>query len=308
MDDLLRCVLDARPPTVDSLAAWWAATTAIRAPFDAPVDRAIVGGAWADRLGFAFAGGYQAALQALVPAGSGHGRIGALCVTEAAGNAPKHIATTLVATGPDTYELAGSKRWATAAPLATHLLVAAKVGQDAEGRNQIRLARVAADAPGVTLRPSSAPFVPEIPHAEVTLDKVLVRAQDVLPGDGYSDYVKPFRTIEDAHVHAALLGYLVGVARRHAFVRELVERLVAATLAARAVALADPRSPMTHFALAGSIAQTHELVGEVERAWEAIAASSTSDELARWKRDRALLNVASAARATRRENAWASLS
>ncbi len=299
MDDLLRCVLDARPPAADTLATWWAATKAIRAPFDAPVDRAIVGGAWADRLGFAFAGGYQAALQVLVPE---HGGIGALCVTEAKGNAPKHIETTLVATA-NGYELSGTKKWSTAAPLATHLLVAATAGRDGEGRNQIRLVRVPADAPGVTLQPSSAPFVPEIPHAEVTLEKVLVREQDLLPGDGYSEYVKPFRTIEDAHVHAALVGYLIGVGRRHAFVRELVEQLVASAVAVRAIALADPKSPMTHFALAGSIAQIGKLVGETERAWDA----APDEEYTRWKRDRPLLGVAQAARTTRRENAWASL-
>lgn len=299
MDDLLRCVLDARPPAADSLAAWWAATTAIRAPFDAPVDRAIVGGAWADRLGYAFAGGYQAALQALVPE---HGGIGALCVTERAGSTPKHIETTLTREG-DGYVLAGTKKWATAAPLATHLLVAATTGRDAEGRNQIRVVRVAANAPGVRLAPSSAPFIPEVPHAEVTLANVAVREQDVLPGDGYSGYIKPFRTVEDAHVHAALLGYLVGVARRHAFGRELVEQLVAAAIAARGIALADPASSMTHFALAGSIAQIGRLVGDIERAWE----TSPDDEHARWKRDRPLLGVAQAARTTRRENAWASL-
>ena len=299
MDDLLRCVLDARPPAADTLAAWWSATSAIRAPFDVPVDRAIVGGAWADRLGFAFAGGYQAALQALVP---DHGGIGALCVTEAKGNAPKHIETTLTPAG-DQHELNGSKKWATAAPLATHVLVAATTGRDDEGRNRIRLVRVATDAPGMTLRASRAPFVPEIPHAEVTLDKVVVRAQDILPGDGYSEYVKPFRTIEDAHVHAALLGYLIGVARRHAFSRELVEQLVASAIAARGIAVADPTSPMTHFALAGSLAQIGRLVAELERAWDA----APDDELARWKRDRPLLGVAQAARATRRENAWASL-
>lgn len=300
MDDLLRCVLDARPPVADSLATWWAATTAIRAPFDAPVDRAIVGGAWADRLGFAFAGGYQAALQALVPE---HGGIGALCVTEAKGNAPKHIETTLVASG-DHYVLAGAKKWATAAPLATHLLVAATTGKDAEGRNQIRLVRVPTASPGVTLRASSAPFVPEIPHAEVALENVSVREADVLPGDGYSEYIKPFRTVEDAHVHAALLGYLIGVARRHSFTRGLVEQLVAAAIAVRGIALADPKSPMTHFALAGSIGQIHALVAELEGAWEAAA----DEEYGRWKRDRPLLNVAQAARTTRRENAWASLS
>ena len=96
---------------------------------------------------------------------------------------------------------------------------------DAQGRNALRMVRVPTDAPGVTLAPSSAPFVPEIPHAEVTLDHVHVATDAVLPGDGYTEYVKPFRTVEDAHVHAALLGYLIGIARRHDFDRLLIEQI-----------------------------------------------------------------------------------
>ena len=62
-------------------------------------------------------------------------------------------------------------------------------------------------APAFATNPSNGLL--EIPHAEVGLDRVRVEASAVLPGDGYADYVKPFRTIEDAHVHCALLGYLV---------------------------------------------------------------------------------------------------
>src|SRR5690606_7432797 len=120
-----------------------------------------------------------------------------------------------------------------------------------DGKNRLCAVRVPTTAPGVRITASTAPFVPEIPHAEVTLDRVTISAEQLLPGDGYDDYLKPFRTIEDVHVHAALLGYLIGVARRIGAPRELVERLLANALAVRAVARADARSPATHVALAG---------------------------------------------------------
>lgn len=302
METLLRSVLGARPPAADTLAAWWSATEAPRAQFELPIDRALVGGAWADRLGFAFAGGYQEALRALVPASPERDALTALCVTETRGNKPRDIETTLVATG-DHFEITGKKRWATAAPLAKHLLVAATIGLDAEGRNQVRLVRVPTEATGVTLAASAVPFVPEIPHAEVTLERVAVRAEDILPGDGYAEYVKPFRTIEDIHVHAALLGYLIGVARRHDFAPDLIEQLLGTSLAVRGLAQANPRSPVTHLPLAGTIAHAGQLVAELERAWE----ESPDDEWLRWQRDRPLLKVAGAARAARRDNAWSAL-
>jgi hypothetical protein len=299
MDSVLRRLLDLRPPDLDTLDAWWAATRDVREHEATPVDRALVGGALANRVGFAFSAGYHEALRALV----GGDGVYSLCVTEARGNSPKDIDTTLTPSG-DGYLLAGKKKWATGAPFASALLVAATTGVDAQGRNQLRIVRVPVTAAGVKLVPATTPFVPEIPHAEVELDRVTVRAEDLLPGDGYTDYVKPFRTVEDAHVHAAVLGYLVGVARRHDLSRELIERVLATVLAIRGVALADPKSPAVHLALAGAIMQSAQLVTELEREWE----ESDDDEWKRWQRDRALLRVAGAARAARRDRAWQELS
>ncbi|HTL34405.1 MAG TPA: acyl-CoA dehydrogenase family protein [Kofleriaceae bacterium] len=295
---MLRALLSLTPPAVDSLDAWWAATRQARDAETTTADRALTGGVLADRLGFAFASGYQEALRALVP---GEG-VRALCVTEARGNSPKDIDTTITADGND-FVVTGAKKWATAGPLASDLLVCAKSGVDAQGRNALRMVRVSTTAPGVTITPSSAPFVPEIPHAEVKLDRVRVEASALLPGDGYADYVKPFRTVEDAHVHCALLGYLTGVARRHQFARDLIERLLAAAAATRALALADPKDPATHVALAGAITLATTLVGELESVWE----DFEDDEWARWQRDRALLKVAGAARVARRDAAWSAV-
>jgi hypothetical protein len=303
MDALLRFVLDpARvPPAVDNLRAWWDATAPDRAAWTDPFDRAFAGGACADRLGFAFAGGYAEALRALVP-DLPPGSITALCATEEAGAHPRAIRTRLAATGPGRYELSGRKKWATVASAASSLLVVASTGEEA-GKNRLRVVRVRADAPGVQLYPRTTPFVPEIPHAEVELTGVVANDADVLPGDGYDVYLKPFRTIEDLHIHGALAGYLIGVARRRGFPRDLQERLLVLAVAARSLAHADPKAATTHAALAGVLDLAQRSVEALEPLWAAVADA----EWSRWQRDRPLLRVAGGARAARRERAWSIL-
>ncbi len=266
---------------------------------DAPIDRALQGGAAADRLGFAFAAGYREALRALVPDLED---VAALCITEDKGNHPRAIETALVEVAPDAYELTGKKKWATGGSLAQTLLVAAKLGEEA-GRPRLRLVRVRADAPGVTMIPMAQPFVPEIPHAEIHLERVAVREPDLLPGDAYTTYIKPFRTVEDIHVHAALLGYLVGVAVRHALPRTLVERLLALAHATRALAERDRAAPELHVVLAGTLALVPPVLAELEAAWSALG----GHEWTRWQRDRVLLQVAETARAARLAKAWEQL-
>lgn len=292
--DILRALLAAQPPAVTSLTAWWEETAALRGAFGTTVERALVGGALGDRLGFAFASGYSEALRALVPGLDG---IAALCITEAGGNHPKAIETTLVAVDGG-YEVTGHKKWATVGSLAQSLLVCATTGN-----HRLRMVRVAANAPGVTLTASSAPFVPEIPHAEITLERVRVTEADLLPGDGYDAYVKPFRTIEDIHVHAALVGYLVGVARRRGFARDVIERLLALAGTAGTLAHANAKDAATHVALAG----TFQLIAREVAAIEALWSASPDDEWQRWQRDRALLQVAGKAREARRDKAWSLL-
>jgi len=302
MDALLRFALSVTPPATDDLRAWWGATASPRAGWVDPFDRAFIGGACADRLGFAFASGYAEALRALVPA-LAPGSIAALCATEDGGNHPRAIRTRLTATEPGSYTLTGHKKWASVATEASALLVVASIGDDEAGKNRLRVVRVASDAAGVRLQPSAAPFVPEIPHAEVELSGVVVRDPDILPGDGYDDYLKPFRTIEDVHVHGALAGYLLGVARRKRFARELQERLIVLALAARALGHAAPKAATTHVALAGVLDLAHALLAELEPLW----AASPDAEWTRWQRDRPLLRVAATARAARRDRAWSLL-
>src|SRR5439155_20474070 len=57
VQDLLRCVLEASPSQTEELVAWWRATRDVRGKWPRTIERALVGGAHADRLGFAFAAG-----------------------------------------------------------------------------------------------------------------------------------------------------------------------------------------------------------------------------------------------------------
>lgn len=271
-----------RPPG----AAW----QALRDTTGTTVARAIVAGARADRVGHAFANGYAMAIEALVGDGNG-----ALCATEEGGNHPRAIQTRL-----HDGRVTGHKKWATLADRATNLLVVATEGTDDAGRPRLRVVRVRSDAPGVTLVPATTSFVPEIAHARVTLDAA---PGEVLPGDGYTDYLKPFRTIEDIHVHGALVGYLIGVARAHGFAPALVERLAVVAAALAALGAEDAKSPATHVALGGALATSAAIIAELEAAW----AAAPDEEWARWQRDRAILAVAGKARGERLARAWQAL-
>jgi hypothetical protein len=159
-------------------------------------------------------------------------------------------------------------------------------------------------APGVTLTAMPpTPFAPEINHAEVVLAGVAVRAEDVLPGDGYEDYVKPFRTVEDCHVHGALLGYVLRIGRRHGFARDGLTDLLGLIVALRALGESDPRAPGTHLALAGALRGARAWLAGNAGEWARVDDATRT----RWERDQGLLAIAEGARTLRTERAWATV-
>jgi hypothetical protein len=320
MDDtqaLLGRLLRERPVVLDGaddIARWWRAFVAAEpasASESAPArafDRAVVAGFRADRLAGAFAGGYQGALRALVGGTVADTQrltddvIASFCVSEPGGNSPRAIETTLTPRAGGGFTLDGQKRWSTMAPVADVLLVAAHEGLDDAGRKRFALVRVDARAPGVTIaRMPATKFIPEIPHAELALRDVAVDADARLPGDGYNAYVKRFRTVEDIYIHGAVLGYFLGAARRFAFPQTVVERTVAAIVAARALAALDPDAATTHVALAGTLARDANLLDHSDAHWE----KADERERTLWRRDRAGFgSVAGALREARRVRAW----
>jgi alkylation response protein AidB-like acyl-CoA dehydrogenase len=267
------------------------------------VERAALGGLAAAGVGWAFACGYEAALARLDPEAARDGSLTALCATEEGGGHPRAIRTTLTPHGGDgRHVLTGRKAWVTLGAEAEVLLVVASVGVDAHGRNRLRVARVPSTRAGVRLEPGGAtPFAPEIGHARAVFEEVLVDEGELLPGDGYATVLKPFRTIEDAHVMAAILGWGIGIARRTAWERAWIDEAVALVVALRAIGAAAPSEPGTHIALAGTLAGTRRLLHAA--AWDRV----DPPVRAAWERDRVLLDVASTVRAARLEAAWRAL-
>lgn len=313
LDHLLRSAPAGLGATFDGIDAWVEHLAGCPAAFrQTPIDRALWAGFEADRLGYAFAGGYRAALSRLfdpVLLEAGEPPLASrvsLAATEKGGGHPKAIETTLSAE----LVLDGTKTFATLAPGCDEMLVVATRGAGSDGRNQLVVVRVRAGTPGVTIAlRDPTPFAPEIPHARVTLAHVRVAARDVLPGDGYAAYLKPFRTVEDTHVLAASLAHVVRLARMDDLDPALAEGALALIVALRHVALAmTPDDPKAHLVLSGLFYGARRLIADHQATWSKLASRGDEERAIaeRWQRDLGLLMIAEMARSKRTEAAWRS--
>lgn len=280
--------LDLEPPA--DAAAWWAAHAA--ADFSSPFEAALLGGLRTDRLAFAFASGYEAALASMLTAPIASPC--ALCATEDGPPHPKHLETQATQARGE-FTLRGTKSFVTLGHLARSLLVFARdSAQEAQGHVQTGVYVVPADAPGVSLeRMPTLPFVPEIPHARVILEQVRVPLDARLPGDGWADFVRPFRTVEDIFVHVGLLGYVLRLARLHDAPPGVIESVTHTLGALASLARCDASEASTHVALAGAIHSAGRIAREVA-SW--LPPGPDAERLAR---DAPLMRVASKARALR---------
>lgn len=300
LDTCLRATTDV--PARASVAEWWPRWRDGAAQAATPAAQALLGGFDADRVGWAFASGYQAALRALLPDLPADA-VAAFCVTEEAGNRPRDIHTRFTSAADGSVLISGAKRWTTLGPDSSLLLIVGALPPvDESARAQLKVARVSANAPGLQLLPMpETRFVPEVPHARVQLDAVKVGADALLPGDGYERYVKPFRTIEDAHVTLAVLAYLLRETRARGWPLAFAERLCATMIVLTAVAALSADAPATHVVLAGALAQAHALYAEAGTLW---AQAGDDPAAQRWHRDAALFGVAGSARSQRAARAW----
>jgi acyl-CoA dehydrogenase len=295
--DLFEVLLSRDPatPEMPDVESWW--RTYLEAAQDqAPEVAAVLGGFAADRLAWAFASGYTAALDRLL---GGPTCRRSLCATEARGAQPSQLECRLDLDGSGGGRLSGEKSFATLGHLAQELVIVATTGRDAEGRNQLRVAKIPADREGVAFGEAVSPtFVPELPHAPLRLHDVRVEPDELLLGDGYLAVLKPFRTVEDTHVFLATLGWLTKLARSVSCPPEIVERglnLIAGLLPI--AASPRPLSGALHRVLGGAIAAArwHITALEGSPAWAELPEVTRS----RWARDRRLLDVAGTARARR---------
>jgi len=290
-----------------SVADWKPLFDAETSGWDAPVDRAVIGGFLADRAAYAFAAGYETALRRLHPALPERAVV-SFCVTEEKGGHPSSIKTALSKAGrsrEQTWLLRGSKKFITLANESELLMVAASTGIASDGKNMIRMVIVDRSAPGIEIVPMAGlPFVPEISHGTAAFDDVSVPDANVLPGDGYRDYIRPFRTIEDLHVFAAISGYLFRIACIHRWPRPVKEKFTSLMVCTRALALDDPSAPAVHIALGGLRTHIASLLDSISDYWQTVDEKTKAG----WERDQALLRVAENARVKRLETAWSKFS
>ena len=297
---LLTTHLEPASGTFESVVHWKKQYATEVQAWSEPIDMAIAGGFLANCPAYAFAVGYWAALYRLLP-DLPKTPVPALCISEKEGPHPAKIKCRLEKTGAR-WRLNGKKHFVTCGQEADLLLVAASTGTDADGKNQLRLVRVEKDQDGIAVKPldKAIAILPEISHGVVEFTNVTVSDADILPGDGYLTYIKPFRTIEDLHVIAALLGYLLRIGTLFDWPTSAKEQLVALLLAVRTTARDDCTAPAVHIAVGGVIETLGSLLKQLEDHWGTVDPQTHQA----WLRDRSVLDIATDARRKRLAAAW----
>jgi hypothetical protein len=290
------------PARIPSISQWKIIYKTATLEWSAPIDHAMIGGFLADRVAYAFAAGYESALRHLVPA-LPQRAIVSFCVTEEQGAHPSSLHSSLWKNpADDSWYLSGRKKFIPLADEAEYLLVAATTGSTTDGRNIIRIAMIARSTPGVQIASMAAlPFVPEISHGTVVLDNAKLSGADILPGDGYQDYIKPFRTIEDLHVLAAIGAFTFRIAGRYRWPEYIKEQILCLLASLHSLAGEDPLAAHLHIALGGIFQQFSWLMENTVKFWEMVDSPIRAD----WERDKPLLKVAEQARIKRLQKAWA---
>lgn len=255
----------------------------------------------ADRRSAASIAGHQAAIRRLFP-NTPADAICAFCISEERGPHPKYINTTLTDAG-DGLRLKGIKRWGSVAPDADLLYVAASVGRT-DDHNDLRMVAVPTDRAGISL--DLEPYVDygtEMRIADITFDEVVIHADEVLPGDAYLSYIKPFRLIEDVYNTAGTQIGLFRLGTDHGWSDDRLETLASLVCQAAAISSTDMAGPEAILLLTAYLRSSSGFWSDTWRSWPDPPASVVE----RWSPDRGLLDVAARARETRRQSAWTEL-
>lgn len=258
-----------------------------------PFELAVAGGRLMATPGLAFLVGYQAALRMLWP--SAPSSLGALCATEQRSLRPADMQTRLSG-----LRVSGRKDFVTAGDAADWLLIAARSEQPGDDP-RLSLTVAYPDEPGVRVEKlPPMPLMPDISHGRLYLDNALC---ELLAGDGWDAYVKPFRTLEDVYVLSAMTAWLYGVGQDCDWPQNLQLRLLALLAGCAEASRQAPNHPAGHVLLGGLFAQFEGLKAEVNQA----LAEGPSEWATMWQRDQAVMDLAAGARAKRLAKALAAI-
>lgn len=256
-----------------------------------PFELAVAGGRLMTTPGLAFLVGYQAALRMLWP--SAPLSLGALCATEQRSLRVADMQTRLT-----DLRLSGRKDFVTAGDAADWLLIAARSEEPGETA-RLSLAVVYPGEPGVRVEKLPAiALMPDISHGRLFLDNA---ACELLAGDGWGAYVKPFRTLEDTYVLSAMTAWLYGIGQDSDWPQTLQLRLLALLAGCAEVSRQAPNNSAGHVLLGGLFAQFDGLKAEVQQALD----DGPQHWAAMWQRDQTVMDLAAAARGKRLAKALA---
>lgn len=240
-------------------------------------------------IGEAFMVGYRCALQALLPELK-QDQWAAMCVSEQQGNHPKLLRTVVTDSG----RVTGHKSFITMADLAKQLIVIAKIDSDENKKPTLKAILIDQPESGLTVElMPPLPMVPNVRHGQILLEQCDGK---VLAGDGYTDYSKRFRTLEDAHVFMAFTGLIFRKSIELKLEKYLAEQclmLMSGLLSLRESL--EEKQNWSHLMLAGCFKQFEQLCGDFEEALKA-----SGDEFYNlWLRDKKLFTIAAKARKVR---------
>ncbi|MGL6244921.1 acyl-CoA dehydrogenase [Pseudomonas sp.] len=256
-----------------------------------PFELAVVGGRLMATPGLAFLVGYQAALRMLWP--SAPLSLGAMCATE-----QRSLRVADMQTRLSDLRVSGRKDFVTAGDAADWLLIAAR--SEAPGESpRLSLAVVYPGEPGVRLEKLPAiPLMPDISHGRLFLENAQC---ELLAGDGWDAYVKPFRTLEDIYVLSAMTAWLYGVGQDSDWPQALQLRLLALLAGCAEVSRQAPNNLAGHILLGGLFAQFDGLKVEINQA----LADGPTHWATMWQRDQTVMDLAAGARGKRLAKALA---
>ncbi|TNC82312.1 MAG: hypothetical protein C9356_04660 [Oleiphilus sp.] len=297
-----RLLTEQRPEKPVTIGKWFRDFKAQVPSHFSSIERAALGGRRARCVGHAFTAGYQSALEHLFAAhfDPGSPALASFCVSETKGNHPRAIETCL-SQAEATFILSGDKTFVSGAHEAQQLFVACREHSNEQQRPNIKVVVVSARAPGVKIESlPTLPFIPEVSHGRVNFDQVELDPVNLLAGDGYSEYIKPFRTCEDLHVMASVLAYVLGEIISEHLPKSLAEDALGALAGFMSLSHIDLKHPGSHLALAGLRRQLNAVL----QRFKAELASCNTALLSDWERDSALLKVAGKAHEARTKKAW----
>lgn len=289
--------------TFNTMADWFKDFNQQTRRFDAPIDRAILGGRLSLNMSFAFVSAYQSAIETLFKPQDI--LLSSFCVTEEKGNHPRNIETRLFKKAGQLF-ISGSKKFVSGANDSQCLYVACRDeregnGLDSEGRPLIKMVKLFAESEGLDIQAMPAlGFVPDVSHGKVFLNKLAISEQQICEGDGYIHYVKAFRSVEDLYVLAAITAYRLGEAVEGKWPTATLERHISLILAIRSLSKMDLNSSAAHIAISACRTSFEELIAQTNSLYE----QSKPESYQWWCRDQVLLNVAKTAHQKRTQKAW----